>query len=67
MRRGDPCTCKKQVEYALNLLFQEGAGPEGSRGARAVFVLDGNYLFVSGFDKYVVKTQIPRYIHITGT
>lgn len=29
----------------------EGPGPEGSRGARAVFVLEGNYLFVSGFDK----------------
>ncbi|XP_056010098.1 coronin-7-like isoform X2 [Ostrea edulis] len=29
----------------------EGPGPDGSRGARAVFVLEGNYLFVSGFDK----------------
>ncbi|XP_022327050.2 coronin-7-like [Crassostrea virginica] len=34
----------------------EGAGPEGSRGARAVFVLDGNYLFVSGFDKMSKRT-----------
>ncbi|XP_062610316.1 coronin-7-like [Saccostrea cucullata] len=31
--------------------IMEGPGPDGSRGARAVFVLEGNYLFVSGFDK----------------
>uniref|UniRef100_A0A672HV93 Coronin n=1 Tax=Salarias fasciatus TaxID=181472 RepID=A0A672HV93_SALFA len=29
---------------------QEGAGPEGHRGARVVWVCDGKYLLVSGFD-----------------
>ncbi|KAM6249786.1 coronin-7-like isoform 2-T2 [Porphyrio hochstetteri] len=29
---------------------QEGPGPEGSRGARLVWVCGGNYLLVSGFD-----------------
>ncbi|XP_051244971.1 coronin-7 isoform X1 [Dicentrarchus labrax] len=29
---------------------QEGPGPEGHRGARAVWVCDGKYLLVSGFD-----------------
>ncbi|XP_015246707.1 PREDICTED: coronin-7-like isoform X2 [Cyprinodon variegatus] len=29
---------------------QEGPGPEGHRGARVVWVLDGKYLLVSGFD-----------------
>ncbi|XP_068764891.1 coronin-7 isoform X3 [Struthio camelus] len=29
---------------------QEGAGPEGSRGARLVWVCGGDYLLVSGFD-----------------
>ncbi|NXT82897.1 CORO7 protein, partial [Zapornia atra] len=29
---------------------QEGPGPEGSRGARLVWVCSGNYLLVSGFD-----------------
>ncbi|XP_053551119.1 coronin-7 isoform X1 [Bombina bombina] len=29
---------------------QEGAGPEGARGARVVWVCDGKYLLVSGFD-----------------
>uniref|UniRef100_A0A3Q2DP91 Coronin n=1 Tax=Cyprinodon variegatus TaxID=28743 RepID=A0A3Q2DP91_CYPVA len=30
---------------------QEGPGPEGHRGARVVWVLDGKYLLVSGFDR----------------
>ncbi|KAI3359223.1 hypothetical protein L3Q82_002748 [Scortum barcoo] len=29
---------------------QEGPGPEGHRGARVVWVLEGKYLLVSGFD-----------------
>uniref|UniRef100_A0A1A8KRP6 Coronin n=1 Tax=Nothobranchius kuhntae TaxID=321403 RepID=A0A1A8KRP6_NOTKU len=29
---------------------QEGAGPEGHRGARVVWVCEGKYLLVSGFD-----------------
>ncbi|KAL0993440.1 hypothetical protein UPYG_G00107900 [Umbra pygmaea] len=29
---------------------QEGVGPEGPRGARVVWVCDGKYLMVSGFD-----------------
>ncbi|XP_068574588.1 coronin-7 [Cebidichthys violaceus] len=29
---------------------QEGPGPEGHRGARVVWVCEGKYLFVSGFD-----------------
>lgn len=29
---------------------QEGAGPEGARGARILWVCDGKYLLVSGFD-----------------
>uniref|UniRef100_A0A6Q2XGM6 Coronin n=1 Tax=Esox lucius TaxID=8010 RepID=A0A6Q2XGM6_ESOLU len=29
---------------------QEGSGPEGQRGARLVWVCDGRYLMVSGFD-----------------
>ena len=31
--------------------LQEGAGPEGTRGARVVWVLDGKYLVVSGFER----------------
>lgn len=31
---------------------QEGAGPEGHRGARVVWVHDGKYLLVSGFDSH---------------
>lgn len=31
---------------------QEGAGPEGHRGARVVWVRDGKYLLVSGFDSH---------------
>ncbi|KAM4632369.1 coronin-7-like isoform 1-T1 [Discoglossus pictus] len=34
-----------------NLPCQEGAGPEGARGARVVWVCDGKYLLVSGFDR----------------
>ncbi|KAL2101708.1 hypothetical protein ACEWY4_003469 [Coilia grayii] len=30
--------------------IQEGEGPEGHRGARIVWVLEGKYLLVSGFD-----------------
>uniref|UniRef100_A0A669B8Q6 Coronin n=1 Tax=Oreochromis niloticus TaxID=8128 RepID=A0A669B8Q6_ORENI len=30
--------------------LQEGPGPEGHRGARVVWVCDGKYLLVSGFD-----------------
>ncbi|KAM6957237.1 coronin-7 [Aplochiton taeniatus] len=30
--------------------IQEGPGPEGHRGARVVWVCDGQYLMVSGFD-----------------
>ncbi|MEE6524581.1 hypothetical protein FKM82_024150 [Ascaphus truei] len=35
---------------ASNQPRQEGAGPEGARGARVVWVCDGKYLLVSGFD-----------------
>lgn len=34
------------------VVFQEGPGPEGHRGARVVWVCDGKYLLVSGFDRY---------------
>lgn len=30
---------------------QEGPGPEGTRGARLIWVLGGKYIIVSGFDK----------------
>ncbi|XP_071976275.1 coronin-7-like isoform X1 [Engystomops pustulosus] len=33
-----------------NQAQQEGAGPEGARGARILWVCDGKYLLVSGFD-----------------
>lgn len=36
----------------ISLFFQEGPGPEGHRGARVVWVCDGKYLLVSGFDRY---------------
>ena len=32
-------------------VLQEGTGPEGTRGARVVWVLDGKYLVVSGFER----------------
>ncbi|KAM9305473.1 coronin-7-like [Gastrophryne carolinensis] len=35
---------------ASNLPKQEAAGPEGARGARVLWVCDGKYLLVSGFD-----------------
>lgn len=31
--------------------IQEGSGPKGLRGARAVWVINGTYLAVSGFSK----------------
>lgn len=31
--------------------MKEGKGPEGNRGARIVWALEGQYLAVSGFDK----------------
>ena len=33
------------------LPLQEGVGPDGSRGARVVWVLNMKYLLVSGFNK----------------
>lgn len=35
-----------------SLSMQEGPGPEGQRGARVVWVCDGKYLLVPGFDRY---------------
>ena len=32
-------------------LFQEGVGPEGSRGARVVWAVNMKYLFISAFNK----------------
>lgn len=32
----------------------QGKGPGGTRGARIVWALDGQYLAVMGFDKYVI-------------
>lgn len=40
------------------LCFQQGKGPDGSRGARVLWVLDGHYLLVSGFEKYKLSLQI---------
>ncbi|XP_034248908.1 coronin-7 isoform X3 [Thrips palmi] len=39
---------------------REGKGPAGSRGARIVWALDGNYIVVMGFDK-VSERQISVY------
>uniref|UniRef100_A0A8K9VBD8 Coronin n=1 Tax=Oncorhynchus mykiss TaxID=8022 RepID=A0A8K9VBD8_ONCMY len=39
---------------------QEGAGPEGHRGARVVWVCDGKYLMVSGFDS---RSERTLYLH----
>uniref|UniRef100_A0A4W5LTP8 Coronin n=1 Tax=Hucho hucho TaxID=62062 RepID=A0A4W5LTP8_9TELE len=39
---------------------QEGAGPEGHRGARVVWVCDGIYLMVSGFDS---RSERTLYLH----
>ncbi|XP_060530155.1 coronin-7 isoform X2 [Cylas formicarius] len=40
--------------------IREGKGPEGSRGARAVWALDDRFLVVTGFDK-VSERQITVY------
>lgn len=40
-----------------DLPVREGKGPVGSRGARVVWALDGNYIVVMGFDK-VSERQI---------
>ncbi|XP_076251127.1 coronin isoform X1 [Rhynchophorus ferrugineus] len=40
--------------------IREGKGPEGNRGARIVWALDGNYLVTMGFDK-VSERQITIY------
>ncbi|MEQ2205505.1 hypothetical protein XENOCAPTIV_001133, partial [Xenoophorus captivus] len=45
-------TAPVQVCHCIFVFSQEGPGPEGHRGARVVWVCDGKYLLVSGFDKY---------------
>ncbi|VEN52883.1 unnamed protein product [Callosobruchus maculatus] len=40
--------------------IREGKGPEGNRGARIVWALDGRYIVVTGFDK-VSERQISVY------
>lgn len=40
--------------------IREGKGPEGNRGARVVWALDGRYLVTTGFDK-VSERQISVY------
>ncbi|KAJ8951735.1 hypothetical protein NQ318_012586 [Aromia moschata] len=40
--------------------IREGKGPEGNRGARIVWALDGHFLVVTGFDK-VSERQIMAY------
>lgn len=40
--------------------IREGKGPEGNRGARIVWALDGRYLVTMGFDK-VSERQITIY------
>lgn len=40
--------------------IREGKGPAGSRGARIVWALDGNYIVVMGFDK-VSERQLSVY------
>lgn len=50
---------KKHLHYLKNgkrkelvvFFCQEGPGPEGHRGARVVWVCEGKYLLVSGFDR----------------
>lgn len=37
--------------YVLFWILQEGEGPPGARGARAIFVRDGLYLAVTGFTR----------------
>ena len=51
-------TCYDLYQYKLksnvtNILIQEGTGPDGSRGARVVWVLDDSALLVTGFDRYI--------------
>lgn len=41
------------LSFSFSLSLQEGAGPEGHRGARVVWVCDGKYLMVSGFDRWI--------------
>ncbi|XP_041823554.1 coronin-7-like isoform X1 [Melanotaenia boesemani] len=43
---------------------QEGAGPEGHRGARVVWVCDGKYLLVSGFDS---RSERGLYLYSAGS
>ncbi|KAM8960400.1 coronin-7-like [Pelodytes ibericus] len=49
-------TCSKDQRVRLyeprisNQPRQEGPGPEGARGARVLWVCDGKYLLISGFD-----------------
>ncbi|XP_066145726.1 coronin-7 isoform X2 [Euwallacea fornicatus] len=43
-----------------DLPVKEGKGPEGNRGARIVWALDGRYLVTTGFDK-VSERQISVY------
>lgn len=44
----------------IELPVKEGKGPEGNRGARIVWALDGHFLVVTGFDK-VSERQITAY------
>ncbi|XP_073350573.1 coronin-7 [Pagrus major] len=43
---------------------QEGPGPEGHRGARVVWVCDGKYLLVSGFDS---RSERGLYLYSTDS
>ncbi|XP_061568464.1 coronin-7 [Cololabis saira] len=43
---------------------QEGPGPEGHRGARVVWVCDGKYLLVSGFDS---RSERGLYLYSAGS
>lgn len=38
--------------HTIFCFLKEGLGPEGHRGARVVWVCGGDYLLVSGFDRY---------------
>lgn len=38
-----------------NVPIREGKGPVGTRGARVVWALDGRFLVVMGFDKWVLN------------
>ncbi|KAI4890469.1 hypothetical protein NFI96_021847 [Prochilodus magdalenae] len=51
VRLYDPRKSKEPIQAThLPLSTQEGPGPEGHRGGRVVWVCDGQYLLVSGFD-----------------